>query len=129
MFDTEKKLRPLLGGSGGSYADANWSVIAHSILCEMSLFISTFVSFMWYPQCLIRPIIEALIWGSRDHPSQWVSSRHPYMIMIGYTIIICFCTHTLVPCSFDQNARGCRFIVSNKLYDNYEHLLNYYINM
>ena len=46
------------------------------------------LSFMWYPQCLIQPIIVALIWGSRGHPQQGLSGRHPYLIMVSYTLYV-----------------------------------------
>ena len=39
MFDPAKNLRPLIG----AYAEDNMSGRAHSVLCEMSLIISTFV--------------------------------------------------------------------------------------
>ena len=52
----------------------------------MSLFISTFVHVV--PQCLIQPIIGALICGSRGSPQQGVPGRYPYLIMEGYTLYV-----------------------------------------
>ena len=59
---------------------------AHFVLCEMSLIISTFVHVV--PQCLIQHIIGVLILGSKGHPQQGASGRHPYLIMVGYTIYV-----------------------------------------
>ena len=42
MFDPAKNLDPF-EGSGGAYAEEYFSGEANSVLCEMSLFISTFV--------------------------------------------------------------------------------------
>ena len=44
-FDPAKQLRPFYRGrgSGGDYAEEKLSGRAHSILCKMSLFISTIV--------------------------------------------------------------------------------------
>ena len=43
IFDPAKILRPLNGALAGAYAEETMSGRAHSVLCEMSLFISTFV--------------------------------------------------------------------------------------
>ena len=58
--------------------------ILYSVRCRSSFQLP----FMWYPQCLIQPIIGVLIWGSRGHPQQVVSGRHPYLIMVSYTIYV-----------------------------------------
>ena len=83
-------------------------LLVWSFLYFMRYICSFQLSFMWYPQCLIQPIIESLIWGSRRHPKQGVPDKHPYLIMEGYTLfILCSCTQMLVSSSFDQNALGC----------------------
>ena len=86
MFDPAKILRPLLGGLAGLMQRKICLVgpFLYSVRCTCSFQLS----FMWYPQCLIQPIIGALIWGSRGHPQQGVPGRHPYLIMVGYTIYV-----------------------------------------
>ena len=58
--------------------------ILYSVRCTCSFKLN----FMWYPQCLIQPIIGVLIWGSRGPPQQGVPGRHPYLVMVGYTIYV-----------------------------------------
>ena len=77
---------PLFGGLAGLMQRKICLVdpILYSVRCPCSFQLS----FMWYPQCLIQPIIGALIWGYRGHPQQGIPSRHPYLIMVGYTLYV-----------------------------------------
>ena len=80
---------------------------AHSVLCEMSLFISTFVH-------VVPPIFDpAHYWrpylGIEGSPAA-EGLRQTSISDYGRLHNICSCTHMLVPCSFDQNALGCRSI-------------------
>ena len=58
--------------------------ILYSVRCPCSFQLS----FMWYPQCFIQPIIGGLILGSRGHLQQGVPGRHPYLVMEGYTLYV-----------------------------------------
>ena len=81
MFDPATILRPHLG-VWWCLCRGNFSGRAHSVLCEMSLFISTFVH-------VVPPMFDpAYYWGPRGYPKQGVSGRHPDLIMVGYTIYV-----------------------------------------
>ena len=86
MFDPAKKIETLFGGLAGLMQRRFCLVWPFLHLVRYTCLFK--LSFMWYPQCLIQPIIGALIWGSRGHPQQGVSGRHPYLIMVGYTIYV-----------------------------------------
>ena len=93
MFDPAKNLRPLLG---------IWPLLCRRyVLCEMSLFISTFVH-------VVPPMFDtAYYWG--PYLGLWGSPaagglRQTSISDCGRLHYICSCTQMLVPCSFDQNA-------------------------
>ena len=77
---------------------------AHSVLCEMSLFISNFVHVvppMFDPDHYWGPYLR--LYGSPEVGGPRQTSIFDY----GRLHTICCCTQMLVPCSFDQNALGC----------------------
>ena len=59
MFDPAKILRPLLGGLAGLMQRK--VCLVRPFLYSVRYTCSFKLSFMWYPQCLIQPIIGALI--------------------------------------------------------------------
>ena len=83
MFDPANILRLLSGGLAGLMQRKICLVepILYSVRCPCSFQLSL----MWHPQCLIQPIIGALIWG---HPQQGDPGRHPYLIMEGNTLYV-----------------------------------------
>ena len=91
-------------GSGGAYAEENMSGRAHSVICEMSLLISTFVH-------VVSPVIDpSLYWGPylRLYGSPAAGGpRQTSIFDYGRLHTICSCTQMLVPSLFDQIALGC----------------------
>ena len=73
---------------------------AHPVLCEISLIFSTFFHVV---SSMFDPAFIGALWAicSRRYRQTSISNH-------GRLQYIYFCTQMLIPCSFDQNALGCR---------------------